>query len=68
MFKTSQLSAEQQAIIQQWAEEGATMSDIQRKMNETWEIRVTYMDTRFLILDFGFLIGRGLRIESLPGF
>ncbi len=63
MFKTSQLSAEQQAIIHQWAEEGATMSDIQRKMNETWEIRVTYMDTRFLILDLGITLKQEVKEE-----
>lgn len=63
MFKTSQLSAEQQTIIHQWAEEGATMSDIQRKMNETWEIRLTYMDTRFLILDLGITLKQEVKEE-----
>lgn len=53
MFQTSQLSDDQKNAIRQWAEDGATMADIQKQMNEHWQIRVTYMDTRFLILDLG---------------
>ena len=53
MFQTSQLSDDQKNAIRQWAEDGATMADIQKQMNEQWQIRVTYMDTRFLILDLG---------------
>ena len=43
MFKTSQLSEEQKQWIRQWADEGATMADIQRKMDEEFHIRVTYI-------------------------
>lgn len=53
MFQTSQLSDDQKNAIRQWAEDGATMADIQKRMNELWQLRVTYMDTRFMILDLG---------------
>ena len=61
MFQTKQLSEEQKATIHQWAEDGATMADIQRLINETWEIRITYMDTRFLILDLGITLKQELK-------
>jgi hypothetical protein len=63
MFQTKQLSEEQKATIHQWAEDGATMADIQRLINETWEIRITYMDTRFLILDLGITLKQELKEE-----
>ena len=53
MFSSSQLSDDQKNAIRQWAEEGAQMAEIQKRMNDLWQIRVTYMDTRFLILDLG---------------
>ena len=63
MFKTSQLSEEQKQWIRQWADEGATMADIQRKMDEEFHIRVTYIDTRFLILDLGITLKQPAKEE-----
>lgn len=37
----------------QWAAGGATMSDLQRHLKEDFGHTITYMDTRFLILDLG---------------
>jgi len=51
MFSTSQLTPEQKDALHQWAAEGATMSDLQRRLKEEYGISVTYMDTRFLVLD-----------------
>ncbi len=53
MFSSSQLTEEQKATIRQWADDGATMADIQRKLGDDLGLRVTYMETRFLILDLG---------------
>lgn len=53
MFSASQLTPEQKDSLKQWAAEGATMSDLQRRMKEDFGHTVTYMDTRFLILDLG---------------
>jgi hypothetical protein len=63
MFKTSQLSEEQKQLIRQWADEGATMADIQRKMDEEFQTRVTYIDTRFLILDLGITLKQPVKEE-----
>jgi hypothetical protein len=53
MFSSSKLSEEQKATIRQWADGGATMADLQRRLGEELEIRLTYMETRFLVLDLG---------------
>jgi hypothetical protein len=53
MFSASKLTPEQIAALKQKAAEGATMSDLQRHMKEEFGISITYMDTRFLILDLG---------------
>jgi hypothetical protein len=53
MFSASKLTPEQIAALKQWAAEGATMSDLQRHLKDEFEISITYMDTRFLVLDLG---------------
>lgn len=51
MFSASKLTPEQKDALKQWAAEGATMSDLQRHLKEDFGHTLTYMDTRFLILD-----------------
>ncbi len=51
MFSASQLTSEQIAALHQRAAEGATMSDLQRHLKDEFGFSLTYMDTRFLILD-----------------
>jgi hypothetical protein len=53
MFSASKLTPEQIATLKQRATEGANMSDLQRHLKEDFGHTLTYMDTRFLILDLG---------------
>jgi hypothetical protein len=53
MFDSKSLSEEQVTTIKSWADEGAQLSDIQKKMESEFEQRLTYMDIRFLVLDLG---------------
>jgi len=53
MFSVSQLSDDQKNQIAAWAADGAQLPDIQKKMQEEFKIQITYMDTRFLVLDLG---------------
>ena len=53
MFSASKLTPEQVESLRKHAAEGATMSDLQRLLKEEFGISITYMDTRFLILDLG---------------
>lgn len=51
MFSSSKLTGEQKDALVRWAAEGATMSDLQRRLKEDFDLTVTYMDTRFIVLD-----------------
>jgi hypothetical protein len=53
MFSASKLTPEQIESLKQLAAKGATMSDLQRHLKEDFGHTLTYMDTRFLILDLG---------------
>ena len=47
------ISEEQKALIQSWADEGLGLPEVQRRLADEMEIKVTYMETRFLIDDLG---------------
>ena len=48
-----EISEEQKQTIAGWVKEGASLSDIQKRLAEELELPMTYMDVRFLILDLG---------------
>jgi len=66
MFSASQLSPDQIAALNQWAAEGATMSDLQRHLKEDFGFSLTYMDTRFLISDLGIQLIEAPKAEAKP--
>ena len=47
----NQLSSEQIAQLKQWAADGLDLNAMQKRMNEEMDLRLTYMDARFLLLD-----------------
>jgi len=49
----TELTGEQRAAVRQWVEEGASLSDVQRRLKETFGLTLTYMDVRLLTLDLG---------------
>ena len=53
MFNAKKLTEEQVTTIKSWAAEGDQLADIQKRMEDELKVRLTYMDTRFLILDLG---------------
>jgi len=53
MFRPSQLTDEQKEKLRQWAEEGASIADLQERLKEEFGLAITYMDARFLVLDLG---------------
>jgi hypothetical protein len=50
-FSAMNLTDEQKAQISEWMQSGATLSDVQRRLREEFDISLTYMDVRFLIDD-----------------
>lgn len=53
MFSASQLTPEQKKLLHTWAGEGATISDLQRRLKDDFGLSISYMDARFLVLDLG---------------
>ncbi len=51
MFSASKLTDQQKTDLRQWASEGATIADLQKRLHEEHGIKITYMDARFLVLD-----------------
>jgi hypothetical protein len=49
-------SDEQKNAVKGWVEEGLTLSDIQKKLSGQFELTMTYMDVRFLVLDLGLAV------------
>ena len=46
-----QITPEQEALVRAWAADGATLSDIQTRLADECGVRLSYLDTRFLLLD-----------------
>lgn len=45
------LSDEQKSAVAAWLEAGATLSDVQKRLREEFQVSLTYLDTRLLIDD-----------------
>lgn len=58
MSKAKSLTEDQVSKIRSWAESGDGVPEIQKKLRDEFDIRVTYLETRFLLED--------LKIELLP--
>jgi hypothetical protein len=66
MFSSKQLSADQITTIKTWAAEGAQLPEIQERIRAEMNHAVTYMDTRFLILDLGIELHVEKEPEPIP--
>jgi len=47
------LSEEQRQAVSGWLAEGASLSDVQRNLKDTFGVTLTYMDVRLLVLEIG---------------
>lgn len=47
------LTAEQTQSVRDWLAAGASLADVQSKLRETFDLHLTYMDVRLLVLDIG---------------
>ncbi len=67
MINPDQLSPEQIQSIRTWAEEGLDLNAIQKKLHEELNIKLTFMDTRFLLQDLDSR-SRNLKTNSPESF
>jgi hypothetical protein len=47
------LTQEQKTTVAQWVSDGASLSEVQQRINSDFGVSITYMDVRFLIDDLG---------------
>jgi hypothetical protein len=47
------LTQEQKSTVAQWVSDGASLYEIQQRINSDFGVSITYMDVRFLIDDLG---------------
>jgi hypothetical protein len=77
-----QLNDEQKKTVTQWVKDGSSLSEVQKRLAETFGLRLTYIDVRLLVLDLGVNVkdpkaappapkpvapAEALADESLPG-
>ncbi|HVU37228.1 MAG TPA: hypothetical protein VHC95_02745 [Opitutales bacterium] len=48
---SASLTAEQKSQVAQWVAEGASLSEVQKRLAAEFNLSLTYMDTRFLVDD-----------------
>ncbi|MBO4288372.1 MAG: hypothetical protein J5985_09450 [Kiritimatiellae bacterium] len=48
-----QLTNEQTEAVRAWLDEGASLSEVQTRLKETFGLEMTYLDVRLLVLDIG---------------
>lgn len=66
MSTAKSLSEDQIATIQQWADAGTELSDIQKLLGSELGVRLTYLETRFLLDDLGIEIVKEPEPEPEP--
>ena len=62
-----ELTGQQKTAVNAWVKEGCGLSEIQRRLKSEFDLRPTFMDVRFLILDLGLEIQDGTASKAGPG-
>lgn len=66
MFSASKLSEDQKSALHRWAAEGANIADLQKRLKDEFDLGITYMDARFLVLDLGIELQEAPAEEKKP--
>ena len=49
----AKLTKEQEQAVAKWAAEGANLNDIQARLNSEFQVNLTYLDARLLVIELG---------------
>jgi hypothetical protein len=52
-LRRMKLTPEQESTVRSWVADKATLNDLQNRLRDEMNIRMTFMDVRFLVLDLG---------------
>ncbi len=66
------LTAEQKDLVKAWVAEGLSLSDVQKRIKEEFDLRMLYMDVRLLVLELGAAVKdkdepKPQEIAAMPG-
>ena len=61
-----ELTDEQKQQVTSWIQDGASLSDVQKRLREEMNISMTYMDVRFLVLDLNVEVKDNTPSRSTP--
>ncbi len=64
MMNPEDLTPEQVATIRSWAEAGLDLNAIQKKLHEELQLKLTFMDTRFLLQDLDIVIKQSEPVKA----
>lgn len=64
MSLSKKLETEQIELISSWLDSGLTLGEVQRKLDQELGIKVSFMETRFLISDLGLEVKSAVTEES----
>ncbi len=62
----TKLSPEQLDLVRLWASQGVDLNGIQKNLVTECDIHMTYMDVRFLLLDYGIEIAKPAEVAPAP--
>lgn len=62
------LTPEQKETVTTWVAEGASIADVQKRLNEEYQLGLTYMEARFLIDDLELSLKDAAKPVETPDF
>ncbi len=60
-----ELNEQNKQKIKEWIKEGLSLSDIQKKLREEFNISITFLDLRFAVLDLGLEVADKKQAEAV---
>ncbi len=60
------LSPEQKQSVAAWVAAGDSLSEVQRKLSDQFQVSMTYMDVRFLVDDLGLELKNPAPVPASP--
>jgi hypothetical protein len=62
----AQLTEEQKKTVAQWTSEGASLNDVQDRLKREFDITLTYLDARLLVMELGLKLQEKKQQEVKP--
>lgn len=61
-----ELTDDQKAVVAGWVRDGLSLADVQKRLEEEFSVRMTYMDVRFLVDDLDLEVASSAPVFDEP--